>query len=210
MKKLIIVGAGGFGREVYAWAQQHPDYGKIWTLGGFLDKNSAALDSFDGRSCVIGSVSEYEPAEDEVFVCAIGSPLIKRRLVEQFSKKGASFISLVHPSVIIGDAVEIGFGVVLCPGVILTSDIVVGDFSAINCLSSVGHDVRIGRFVTISGHCDLMGDTSYGEGAFVGSGARVIPGKNIGADAYVGAGSVILRSVREGSRVFGNPARSID
>ena len=76
-----------------------------------------------------------------------------------------------------------------------------------NCHTTIGHDVRIGAWATISANCDLTGHTEIGEAAYFGSGARVIPGKKVGARAVVGAGSVVIRDVPEGVSVFGNPAR---
>lgn len=207
MKKLIIVGAGGFGREMYAWARQHPDCGRVWEIAGFLDDNASALEGYAYPVGVLGAVEGYVPRAGEVFVCAIGAPLIKRAVCLKLLEKMAVFISLVHPSVLIGENVTLGVGVVLCPRVTLTSDITVGDFAALNCHSSAGHDVVVGAWATVSGHCDLTGNTRYGEGAFLGSGARIIPGKSVGDFAYVGAGSVVIRSVRSGQKVFGNPAR---
>ena len=95
----------------------------------------------------------------------------------------------------------------ICPGVILTCDIHVGRMAMINCHSSAGHDVQIGEYSTLSGHCDLMGHVKLGAGVFLGSGARVIPGKSIGSGALVGAGAVVVRSVKPLQKVFGNPAR---
>ena len=207
MKKLIIVGAGGFGREVYAWAKDHPDSGHAWEITGFLDDDPHVLDGYDYPVGVMGSVEEHQPAEDEVFVCAIGAPMIKKKVCQGLLARSATFISLVHPSVILGENIQLGDGVVLCPRVTLTADITVGAFAAINCHSSAGHDVVIGAWATISGHCDLTGNTRYGVGAFLATGVRIVPGKSVGDFAYVGAGSVVIRSVKDGLKVFGNPAR---
>jgi sugar O-acyltransferase (sialic acid O-acetyltransferase NeuD family) len=207
MKKLIIVGAGGFGREVYAWAKGHPDTGKVWELAGFLDDDTAVLDGYNYPVGVIGSITGHQPAADEVFVCAIGAPMIKKKVCQALLARSATFISLVHPSVILGENVQLGLGVVLCPRVTLTADITIGDFAAINCHSSAGHDVVVGDWATISGHCDLTGNTRYGTGAFLATGVRIVPGKSVGDFAYVGAGSVVIRSVKDGQKVFGNPAR---
>ncbi len=209
MKKLIIVGAGGFGREVYAWAKQHPDCGQVWELAGFLDDDLSVLDGYDYSVNVLGPIEGYMPAEDEVFVCAIGAPEIKKKVCESLLANAATFINLVHPSVILGENIRLGVGVVLCPRVTLTADISIGDFVAINCHSSAGHDVTIGAWATISGHCDLTGNTSYGTGAFLATGVRIAPSKSVGKLAYVGAGSVVIRSVKDGQKVFGNPARVI-
>jgi sugar O-acyltransferase (sialic acid O-acetyltransferase NeuD family) len=210
MKKLIIVGAGGFGREVYAWATAHPDCGTQWEVHGFLDDNDAALDGFNYPVGIVGQVGDYSPQSDELFICAIGAPSIKRVVCEKLIGRSAEFMGLVHPSATIGPNVNIGRGVVICPQVVLTADITIGNFAAINCHSSAGHDVMIGDWATLSGHCDVTGYVEVGEGAFLGSGARILPGKSVGAGALVGAGSVVIRSVAAGQKVFGNPARKFD
>ena len=206
MKKLIIVGAGGFGREVYAWAKQHPDCGELWEISGFLDDDLSVLDAYAYPVDVIGSVEGHQPATDEVFVCAIGAPRIKKKVCQALLAKSATFISLVHPSTILGENIRLGTGVVLCPRVTLTADISIGDFVAINCHSSAGHDVVIGDWATISSHCDMTGNTRFGAGAFLATGVRIVPSKTVGEFAYVGAGAVVIRSVQDGQTVFGNPA----
>lgn len=210
MKRLIIVGAGGFGREVMAWALDHPDCGVIWKPAGFLDDNGSALDGFDCEFGVLGPVAGHAPDENSLYVCAVGAPGVKRAVCEGLLASGAEFIQLVHPTAVLGARVELGVGVVLCPRVTLTADICLGDFSAVNCHSSVGHDVQIGCWATVSGHCDLTGGSSLGEGAFLGSGARILPMKRVADWSYVGAGSVVIRSTKRGQRVFGNPAVSLD
>jgi acetyltransferase-like isoleucine patch superfamily enzyme len=111
---------------------------------------------------------------------------------------------------VIGFNVLIGVGTIICPHVIVTCDVAIGDFVAINCLSSIGHDVRIADWVTLSGHCDVTGQTELGEMAFLGSGARILPLKKVGARAMVGAGSVVISHVPADVKVFGNPARIFD
>ena len=210
MKRLIIVGAGGFGREVYAWAEAHPDCGRLWEIAGFLDDNPAALDRFDYPVSILAAVVDYSPQSNDLFLCAIGSPAIKRMVCGKLLGSGAEFISLVHPTVVIGFNVEIGVGTIICPHAIVTCDVAIGDFVAINCHSSIGHDVRIADWVTLSGHCDVTGQTELGEMAFLGSGARILPLKKVGARAMVGAGSVVISHVPTNAKVFGNPARIFD
>ena len=207
MKRLIIVGAGGFGREVFTWAMAHPDCGRLWQIAGFLDDNPAALDGYKSACGILGAVAAYTPCQEDVFVCAIGAPAIKRKVCELLLERSAEFISLVHPSAILGANVTLGKGAIICPYAIVTCDVIIGDFVAINCHSSVGHDVRIADWVTLSGHCDVTGQAELGEMAFLGSGARILPLKKIGARALVGAGSVVISHVPAGSKVFGNPAR---
>lgn len=210
MKRLIIAGAGGFGREVYAWAKAHPDCGRQWEIAGFLDDNEAALDGFDYPCAILGTVAEYAPEADDVFVCAIGSPAIKRKVCEQLLERSAEFINLVHPTAVLGMNVKLGKGVIVCPYAIITCDVQIGDFVAVNCHSSVGHDVRMADWVTLSGHCDVTGQVELGEMAFLGSGARILPLKQVGARALIGAGSVVISHVPADTKVFGNPARAFE
>ncbi len=206
MKDLYIVGAGGFGREVYGWLHDTTNSSE-WRFCGFLDDNPKALDNFSYNKGVIAAISDFRVEASQLFVCGIGTVQTKIKLCQPLLNQGAQFMTLIHPSTIIGKNVHLGQGVVLCPGVILTCDIKVGDMVMINCSSSAGHDVSIGDWSTVSAHCDLTGDTKLGCEVFLGSGVRVIPGKSIGDNAVVGAGSVVIRSVNPKQKVFGNPAR---
>lgn len=210
MKQLWIVGAGGFGREVYSWASAHPDCGVDWEIAGFLDDNPAALDGFDYPVGISGTVKDHLPGESDCYVCGLGIPEVKQRVCRALLARSACFITLVHPSAILGKHVRLGTGVVLCPRVTLTCDAEVGDFVSVNCHSSAGHDVKIGAWSTVSGHCDITGGCELGEMAFLGSGVRILPKRRVGVGAYVGAGSVVLQSVADAQRVFGVPARRID
>ncbi len=209
MKRVLIVGAGGFGRELLAWCAHDPAYGREWKVEGFLDDNPNALAGYAVPVGVTGAVADYTPRAGEEFLCAIGQPKIKRRVVESLKERGAVFRRFVHPAVICGNNVKLGEGVVLCPGVILTSDIVLEDHVMFNCGASAGHDVKIGCYTTLSGHCDLTGFVQVGREVFFGSGARVIPGKRVGDGAVVGAGSVVIMDVPHGVTVMGVPARKL-
>ena len=202
------MGAGGFGREVYGWLCDLGDSGK-WEFRGFLDDNPSALNGLDYDYGVVSTIGDFEVKSSHRFVCGIGDVATKMRVCKPLLEKGAQFLTVIHPTATVGKNVQLGHGVVLCPGVVLTCDIKVGDMAMINCLSSAGHDVEIGDWSTISAHCDLTGHTKLGRGVFMGSGARIIPGKSVGDDVRVGAGSVVIRSVAAKQTVFGNPARVV-
>ena len=210
MRKLIIAGAGGFGREVYNWALAHPACGNEWEIAGFLDDNPAALDAYDYPVGIIGSIAGHQPRADELFLCAIGAPAIKRSVCESLQARSAVFATLIHPSAVIGANVQMGQGVIVCPYAVITCDVTIGNFVGINCHSSIGHDVQVGDWVTLSGYCDVTGQTQLGEMAFLGSGARILPLKKVGARALVGAGAVVISHVGDDAKVFGNPAKRFD
>jgi sugar O-acyltransferase (sialic acid O-acetyltransferase NeuD family) len=208
VKKLHIIGAGGFGRELYAWASQHPDCGRAWKLTGFLDDNLEALKPF-GAFAPVFPLTGHRPAADHLHLVGLGMPRLKEQLVAQLLAAGAEFLTFVHPSAILGARVVLGRGVVICPGAVISVDIDVGDFAMVNLNCTIGHDARIGRWTSLSAHCDLTGGARVGQGCFFGSRATVIPGKNIGDRTVVAAGAVVMTHIPSDVLVAGNPARVI-
>ena len=208
-KKLIIVGAGGFGREMLAWAADVVESGTDWYPAGFLDDNADALDSFDVDLPILGAADSYKPAADEVFVCAVGDPRIRLEIARSLQSRGAEFAKLIHPSAVIGDRVQLGIGFVACPQVCVTCDVTLGDFVALNVNVSIGHDAVLGDGCTLSGHCDVTGGVQLGKGVFMGTHSCIHPGIEVGDYARVGAGSVVMRAVPPNTTVLGVPAKKI-
>ena len=209
MKEIIIVGAGGFGRELLQWIKDINKIENRWIIKGFIDDNLSALDNYKCDYKVIGKVKEWQPEENEVFACAIANPKTKENVVKNLKAKGAKFESIIHPKAIIGGFNKIGEGIVIYPGARLTVNITIGKF--VTLLSSgIGHDVQIGDFSTISSHCGVNGKTKLGKRVFLGSNSTIAPGRRIGDDVYIGAGSVVIRNIKSCSKVFGNPARVIN
>jgi len=209
MRRLLIVGAGGFGREVLGFAQDCSRLGSEWTIGGFLDRDPGALRGYDVPYLIIGDPVNYQPAADDLLLCAIGDPEVRLALCRFLSARGGTFTSLIHPTSLTGDRSRLGQGCILCPYTVVTSDVQIGDFVTINSHAGVGHDAVIGDGCTLSAFCDVTGHVQLGEGTFMGSHACVLPGVSVGKYARIGAGSVVMRGVSPGATVMGVPARTI-
>jgi sugar O-acyltransferase (sialic acid O-acetyltransferase NeuD family) len=206
MKKLYIVGAGGFGREAYAWASQHPDCGQRWEIDGFLDDNADALAAY-GRFARIHPLTGHLVLPGNLYVCGLGKPDMKEKLLAPLLAAGAEFPPFIDPSVRLGSRVRLGRGVVLCPGAIITTDVTIGDFVLINLNSTVGHEASVGDWSTLSAQCDVTGGAKIADRVFMGSRATVIPGKSVGSRTVVAAGAVVMTDVPADVIVAGNPAR---
>lgn len=206
MKHLVIAGAGEFGRELFWSLQGSLGYGEEFDIKGYIDDDSDTEKISRLQKPYLGTVSEYEIAENDVFTCAIASPLAKEKVVGKLLEKGAVFISVIHKTAIIHGTVKFGQGIIVSPYSIIGDGSVVGDFFVMNALSTIGHDCVIGDYASVMSQCSIMGHTEIGEKAFIGGGAKLVPGVRIGSGSYVGAGSVVLRKVRAGDKVFGNPA----
>ena len=209
MRRILILGAGGFGREVYNWIKDSQESYPNWEIVGFLDDDLSALVGYDYSTNIVSTISEYQPIEGEYLVMAIGSPKTKAKLADILENRGAKFETFIHKTAVVGKNVNLGKGSVLCPSSIITCDSSIGCFVTINCASSAGHDTKIGDYSTLSGHVDITGFAKIGNRVAIGSHACILPGVSVGNDAVVGAGSVVIRTVKEGHTVFGNPAKSI-
>ncbi len=210
MKQLIIIGAGGLGREVLAWARESAGHGVNWVIKGFLDDN---LDAFGGRRVpapLLGRLADHRPAPDEVFVCAIGAPSVRRRCCEQIEARGGALITLVHRTAVLGDEVRIGAGSILCPYTVVSGYNRIGKGVVINMHSTVDHDAQIGDWVQINCHCDITADVQVEEEVWFSSHVAVAPRLRIGKRAYLGIGAAVLRDVEADEKVFGVPARRVE
>jgi sugar O-acyltransferase (sialic acid O-acetyltransferase NeuD family) len=209
LPQLVIIGAGGFGREMLAWAEQSVQFGVEWTIKGFVDDNPDALKGTNTPGRYLGTIADYQPAADEVFICAIGVPALKRKCSELIVERGGRFTRLFHRTVVFGHNVECAAGVILCPYVVVSANNRLGDGVAVNLQSSVDHDSNVGNWSQINCHCDLTAGVEIGSEVFLGSRVSVAPNVKVGDNAYVGAGSVVWRDVPAGWKVVGSPARRI-
>ena len=208
MKKLIIVGAGGFGRELAWWIDDINEVNKTWDVLGFIDDDLHALDSYQSKYKVIGKISDWKVEDDQVFALAIASSELKMKITKELKHKGAQFASIIHPTAKVSEFAEYGEGLVMFPYSKLSCNSKVGDFVTI-LSSMIGHDTFIGDFTTISGGCNIVRNVKIGKRVFLAAGVCIAQVLNVGDDAYLGLGAVVLKDVENGSTVFGNPARPV-
>ncbi len=208
-ERLILVGCGAFARELINWVQDLVDLGKSKPITGFLDASPDALDGFAYQIPWFGRIDEYTPEPGDQLLMAIGDPKAKKELFSSLKSKGATFAQMIHPSAVVARSAKLGEGVVVCPLSFVSADANVGDLCAINGNASVGHDVKLGAFSTLSSHVDLTGWVQVEECVFFGSGARVLPKVKIGFGARVGAGAVVMRSVPTEAVMYGQPAKKL-
>ena len=210
MNNLVIIGAGGFGREMFAAAREAKGYGENFTIKGFLDGNPSALDAFCGYPGMIGAPETYRICENDVFITALGSIAARRRCAAMIEERGGRFVSVVHRSASIGPNVSIGAGSFVAHNVVLTADIKVGRHACVFHGSVIGHDTVLEDFTHVYSLVSVGGNVRIGQGASVFPGARIVPRVKIGAGAIVGIGSAVMRDVADGVTVFGVPAERLE
>lgn len=210
MKRLIIIGARGFGREVYNLALDCKIENEVFSIKGFLDDKSDVLLGYNNYPPIISSVENYEVQPDDVFACALGDVNAKIKYIDLILKKGGKFISLIHPSVQIGLNTQIGNGCIIRTTASISCDVSIGSFVTIMGYSILGHDVKIGDYCHLGAYSFLGGFSQLKENVTLHPGAKILPHKIVKKNAIVGAGSVVLKNVNENTTVFGIPAKKIE
>ena len=210
MIDLILVGDGGYAREIYDYIIK--PLNKIsprYRVLGALDDNLHALDGKQTDLKLLGTIKDWQVRGDEKYVMAVASPSVKQQLAQLMEGKGADFVSLVHPTFYCCSGAKYGKGLIAYGGAGLGPDVNVGDFVTI-LSTGIAHDVQIGDYSTISSFCGINGNVHIGKRAFIGGHAVIAPGIKIDDDAFVCLGSVVVTNVKKGIHVLGNPARKIE
>lgn len=210
MKNLIIIGARGFGREVYDLATQCSGYNIEYVIKGFLDDKMDALTGFENYPQIISSVEEYEIQENDIFVCALGTVKWKKYYAELILKKGGRFINLVHPSTKLNTNVSVGIGLIVFMYANISNDCVIEDFVTIQGYAGLGHDTQIKKWAHLSSYSFTGGFVILEEESTLNTRATVLPHVIVRKGATVGASSLVIKNVKENTTVFGVPAKKLD
>jgi len=207
-KKLYIVGAGELGREVGNWLTLIPESERDFVVMGYLDKRENALDGFNSPYQVLGSEDDFGFPDNSWVIIAISEVHIRHKIFN-FLENKVKFYKFVHPTAIIGINVDISEGCLIMPNVVITTNIKIGSSVFINIGSVIGHDCLIGDFCSLAPHTDLAGHVKLGDLVTLGTKTTIAPRQKIGDEAFIGAGSVVLRNIPAGAKAVGNPAKII-
>ena len=210
MKHLIIIGAGGMGRSVYHIAQGCIGYGTEFVIKGYLDDNLSQLEHFSGYPPILGTIDDYDIADDDVFTCSIGDVASKRKCCEKVLSRGGRFMTLIHGHARVCGNVTLGEGCIVAPFCLVDCDTTVGSMCLLQSFAVIGHDCSIGDYTCIDTHVTCVSGTGLGNCVTVHSSAVINRGVIVGDGATVGAGSFVIRKVKQGITVYGNPAKALN
>lgn len=211
MSKLAIYGASGFAREV-AWLIQTCKDDRYVVC--FIDDDEKKQGMVINNIPVLSLTQLILTYPDVKVVAGVGKPKTREELVKKSAQAGFEFDSVIHPETKMSEWVEVGQGTVICAGNILTTNIRIGEHVQINLSCTIGHDVVLGDYTTVSPGVHISGYVHCGKRVFIGTGAIIINGTPdvplvIGDDVIIAAGACITKSIPPGQTWGGVPARPL-
>lgn len=210
MKHLIIIGAGGMGRDIYWSAKGCKGYGEEFDIKGFIDDDLSSQDGYDGYPPLLGTIDDYQIEEDDVFNCSMGNVQTKARICEKLKKKGARFYTLINKTAVVHERTTLGDGCYVGEFALVGTEATIGESCLIQAYSIIGHDCMIGDYVRIDTHSVIIGGVEIKNRATVHTAAVVSHKVIVGEDATVAACSFVIRKVKNGTTVAGNPAKLLE
>lgn len=210
-KEVVIIGAGGFAREVLDVMEACNSVGDSYDILGYIVESQYAQRGtvINGKQ-VLGDFDWLaEHAQQVEAVCAVGQPELQLRLIRRAEEAGARFCNVIHPAAMLTRWVQMGTGVVVTAGCILTNNIRLGNHVQVNLDCTIGHDATLGDFATLAPGVHVSGKVTLSTGCYVGTGVNIIDKIHIGEWSIVGAGSTVIRDVPPNTTVVGVPAKVV-
>ena len=211
MKKLIIVGAGDFGREVSWVVERINAAAPQWDLLGFVDDTAEMQGTMVDGYQVLGPVSALsEWAEETWVVCSIGTGKTRKRVMEEVLRNPKlRAATLIDPAAIVGRNTQVDEGCIVCAGTVLTVSCRLEAHTIVNLNCTIGHDTVLEPFCTVHPGTNLSGKVRVGACTDIGTGTKIIQGLTVCPGCTLGAGSVVVRDITEPGTYVGVPAKRV-
>jgi sugar O-acyltransferase (sialic acid O-acetyltransferase NeuD family) len=205
--RIVILGAGGHGREVHDVIDAINRIERTYVIAGFLDDREPderrLMAPYLGPLDALGSV-------DACFVIGIGEGSVRRKVAQVAERAAPGAPPLVHPSALVGSLVSYGVGTIVCGHSSLSTSVTIGRHVSLNPGCTVGHDAVLEDYVTVLPGASISGNVHLGEACTVGTNATVIQGTRVGRGTKVGAGAVVIRDLPDHVTAVGVPARILE
>lgn len=195
MKNIVIIGAGGIGREVAWIIEEINEVRPTWNIIGFVDENIEIHGKeFNGYK-VLGGIDTLTKMKGKPYVIvAIANCTVKKDIVERLESR-FGFATIIYPTVKVSKYIEIGKGSIVYPGVILTVNTKIGEHVIISGNCAIGHDTVIGDYSSVLWGSNFSGYDTIGAGCSIGIGAKIIQGKKISDYCRVEAGMIVTEDI---------------
>lgn len=203
MRDLIIVGAGGFGREAIWTAERiNAAEGELkWNIIGYADDDPKWKkgDNYEGYP-ILGTVEEvsHDHPGASIFI-AIGNNVKRADMYKRL--RGHDFPALIDPSAQVSPTTEFKHGIYIATEAVVQVGVQIGKFTLVGARSFVGHDAIIGDFVNTGAGTAIASGVNVGNGVSFFANCSTMPGVTIGENAWISCGTGVKNDVPKGTKL---------
>lgn len=210
MKDLIIIGAGGFGREVADTVERINNVCPRYNLLGFADDDETSWDRDVNGIKVLGGIDfiKKNVSPKTYAVIAVASANAKRNIVNTLDEF-VIWENIIDPTALVSKFNSMGVGNIIQPFTVIGPNTTIGNHCMINLRGSLGHDAVIEDYVSTMSYCDITGHVHLEKGVYLGSSVCIIPGIFVKENSIIGAGATVIKDINETGTYVGNPARRV-
>lgn len=211
LRKIVIFGAGGFGREVMDELEMYNLLEKKYNILGFVDDTEINQNKIINRYPVLGKIEWLLNIKEEidVLIC-IGNPKNRKKVFQILKKnENIKFPNFISKDARVSKHSVLGIGSIICSSSIITTNVNIKEFVILNLDCTVGHDTIIENFVTVYPSVNISGNVHVGEFTEIGTGTNIIEKLNLGENVILGAGSVVTKNIESNCVAVGIPAKPI-
>ena len=204
MKKTVIIGCGAHASEIVEYISHinknlpKPKYEII----GYLDETEKYYKHYRYSENFLGNINKHKVKDEFFYILGIGNLNIRKEIVDEFTKNGAKFETIIHPTSLVAKNAKIGKGCLISHNVSIGPMAEVGDFCVVNSRATIGHDSKIGENNFISPQVVLGGYTEIGNNNLFGTNSCLIPSIKVGNNNKIMAGMTIVNNVNDNETVF--------
>lgn len=210
MKDIVIIGSGGFSKQVIEIIEQLNMVDHTYRLLGIIDDSQEKIGTEFLGYQVIGDtnyIKEYSKDRKVYGVIAVADGEVKEKLSSKLNN--IEWVNLIHPSAVVSNHIKIGEGNIICAGVVINPETTVGDHCHVNIGSTIGHDVFFHDYVTVMPGCRISGNVTLEYKSMVGTGATIIQGLTIEENVVLGAGTVVTKNTEPNTTYIGIPSKKV-
>lgn len=204
-KNIIIVGSGGFAKEIYSYLRhdivRRKNSEKI-RIKGFLDICEESFLAAKIPETYLGHEDTFTPEENDYFLVAIGEVDTRGKIIKKFETNKYKFYTYIHSSAFISETSIIDEGVIICPNCMVNANAHINKHCILNIYSSIAHDCELGSYSILSPYCTLNGNVKAGDNLFMGTNSAVLLGRKIGSNCTVSAGCIVTKDMEDGKSAF--------
>lgn len=210
VKDLYIIGAGDTGRELVDLAERINLVKLEWSVKGFIDDNTSIHNTVIDGVPVLGGIDYLNKINEDVYaICAVGNGITKKKIIESISNPKVCFATLIDPNVVMCHGSECGEGSFIYANCALAINVKIGKHVYLSFNCSIGHDTVIEDYCSAFPGVNVSGKVVVKEATTLGTGTKIIQGKNIAPYTIIGAGSVVVKNLEESGTYVGVPVKKI-